>query len=300
MFDYEQKSAGSVTPAVEDPFVFSASALSPTNKPLTDVRLQGPGGISVPLTNIPFGRISYFAMESYASQTTLDTARPNGTYTFSLTRSDGSKPTVPVVLPDNRYPPTPEIVNFAATQAVDANADFVLQWNGFTGAGANDTVSVVIAPELGMPVFTAPDPCVPRPLPNTATSVTIPKGTFQAASTYKAMLTYMRFVVSDTNSVPEMYVMAAFQKQLNFAIRTAGGTTPPTPPKFTSYTMLPNGHFELKLSGQAGRSYVIESSPDLRTWTPGPSLTAPADGVITYEDASSSSAKQMFYRAKAN
>jgi subtilisin family serine protease len=55
--------------------------------------------------------------------------------------------------------------------------------------------------------------------------------------------------------------------------------------------------FQLHVSTGANRSCVIESSPDLATWTPIFTNTTAADGTFDFVDANSGNASQKFYRA---
>jgi subtilisin family serine protease len=57
--------------------------------------------------------------------------------------------------------------------------------------------------------------------------------------------------------------------------------------------------FELRVSTGANRNCVIESSPDLVTWTPIYTNTTAADGTFDFVDANSASAIHRFYRAVA-
>src|SRR5258708_24805992 len=55
-----------------------------------------------------------------------------------------------------------------------------------------------------------------------------------------------------------------------------------------------NGLVQLRLTGEAGASYVIESSPDLLSWTP---VLTNSDPAITRMIAVGAPARQSFYRA---
>lgn len=295
---YVQTSAASPTPDPTSPATFLSSATSPTNNLITSARLQvpGAGGPLLTLTNfLGLGR-SFMTMEEYASQTALDAARPNNTYNLQLTRTTGGPVSANVSLVGS-YPPTPQILNYAAAQAIDPGANFVLQWNGFTNATANDSVGFSIVHPTTFWVWTAPDPCVPRPLANTATSVTIPAGTLQPGTTYAGSLAYTRFTDSSSNAIPDMILLAMLQKEVNFTLKTTGNSSGEGP-RFISWQLLSNGNLEFKLQGTPGKSYQIEFSDDLVAWAETVTLLAPLGGVITHEISPETYGSPGFFRAR--
>ena len=87
------------------------------------------------------------------------------------------------------FPTTPQISNFAPAQSIDPAQDFVVNWNSFTGAGANDFVQLIINDEFGQTVFSTGFPGDPTALPGTARSVTIPADTLAEGDSYNAVLT---------------------------------------------------------------------------------------------------------------
>ena len=292
---YVQTSAASPTPDPTSPATFLGSATSPTNNLITSAKLQVPGGPLLTLTNfLGLGR-SFVTIEEYASQTALDTARPNATYNLQLTRTTGGPVSADISLAGS-WPPTPQILNYAAAQAVDPSADFVVQWNGFAGATANDSVGFSIVHPTTFWIWTAPDPCVPRALANTATSVTIPAGTLQPGTTYAGSLAYTRFTYSSSNAIPDMVLLAMLQKEVNFTLKTTGSSG--GGPRFINWRRLANGNLELKLQGTPGKFYMIEVSENLVGWTNTVPLLAPLDGVITHEISPGTYGSPAFFRAR--
>lgn len=290
---YVQTSAAAPVPDPEGPATFLGMTTSPTNNPVTAARLQVPGGPLLTLTNF-FGR-AFLTMEEYASQGALDTARPAGNYTLQLTRVSGS-PSASVNLSAS-YPPTPQIQNYAACQAVDAAANFTVQWNGFTGATANDSIgfSITDTNPLSSWQWNAPDPCVPRDLANTATSITIPANTLQPGKTYEASLTYARLTDSKTNAIADLTLAAWLYKTVDFTIRTTGSGGGAA--RFTGWRVLPGGNLELKLQGPVGKSYWIEfAETPTGGWLPAGLQTIPAGGVVTFQMTTGSS--PLFFRAR--
>jgi hypothetical protein len=199
----------------------------------------------------------------------------------------------------SEWPPTPQILNLPALEAADANADVVVNWNGFTGAGANDSISFSIQ-HGGKLIFLAPDPCVPRELDKRATSIVVPKGTLAAGQVYDAQLNYSHFGMTDTNTIPDIPAFTMFFKEVSFKIITGGGT-PGTQPRITSVILLPDGHLQLTIQGDPGKSYTLEATPALMnpSWVGTGTMTLPASGQLVY-DAGFATGAERYFRLKAN
>lgn len=291
---FVQTSAAAPVPDPERPATFLGSTTSPTNNPVTAAKLQVPGGPLLTLTNM-FGR-AFLDMEEYASQSALDTARPAGNYTLQFTRASGS-PSASVNLTSS-YPPTPEIQNYAACQAVDPTANFTIQWNGFSGATANDSIGIsIVDPDpMNFWSWSAPDPCVPRDLPRTATSVTLAANTFKPGKSYEATLTYSRMTDGKTNAIADMTLAAWLIKSVDFTIKTTGGGGGGGA-RFIGYTRLPGGVLEVNLQGTVGDRFAIEASDNLLGgWITISTQTIPVGGVATFQVTMG--AKPGFLRAR--
>jgi hypothetical protein len=65
-------------------------------------------------------------------------------------------------------------------------------------------------------------------------------------------------------------------------------------PHFQSVQLAPDGTLELQFTGQPGRRYVLQTSPDLRVWLPIRTNAAPA-GIVVVTDRPTG--RQLFYRA---
>jgi len=68
------------------------------------------------------------------------------------------------------------------------------------------------------------------------------------------------------------------------------------PPQLSSVGFLSNGHFQMRLSGVAGRTHMVEASSDLEVWTPIATNNVSTDTFIVV-DPQSSNFPQRFYRA---
>lgn len=291
---FVQSGNAAPTPDLESPAIAGLILSSPTNNPVTSAVVQYPGGLDRTLTNI-FGRM-FGGSDWFPTQAAMDSAMPAGAYVLKLTRTDGSKPAATVNFPANPYPPTPQILNLVEAQAIDAAADFQIRWNGFPNAAQNDSIVLTIVKTPFS--FVVPDLCANRPLTNTATSYVIPKGTLAAATTFDATLTYSRWIATDTNSVSDMMLYADAHTEVHFTIKTTGGATQPTQPKFTGFRFLANGHFQIDLAGEAGRTYALETCGNLAGWTQIKTVVAGADGKGVFEDDRVPLPVNSFYRAK--
>lgn len=288
---YDQKSDAEPVLAAETPALFNAIVSSPDTNAVTAAVLKTPTGSSSTLSNL-FGP-TFMIFGEFQTQTALDDAWPGGTYTAEITRTTGPKVTVPVSFPA-AYPPTPHIVNYPEAQAVDPAQPFVLKWNGIPGATTNDFISLSI--HDGQFSWHAPEPCIPRPLPPSATSIEIPAGTLARDTTYTCELMFVRGGVANL-AVKDFPAFASLSKQVNFPLKTSSGTV--APPTFTKYMMLADGQFELTLKGDAGRTYLIERTSALgTTWTTAATKQAGADGLVVYKDPRVGDPPRMFYRAK--
>ena len=179
---------------------------------------------------------------------------------------------------------------------------FRSRWNAFTGAGANDYISlIVIDTSAGDVVFQAPDLCVPRELPVTATSIVLPANTLQNNRTYDATLTFSRMFYFSTNAVPEMAGSGHISRQTTFTIKTGTGGTAGAA-TFTGCRMLPNGNPEMTLTGTPLRVYTIQRTSAVGTpvWTPVGAVTMNAGGTGVFEDTQAGKSLPLFYRAVAN
>lgn len=291
--DYVQRSAA---PPVIDPdsgAMFGAMASGTATRPLASASLQYPTGKTVPLTNL-FGSTFFLPdLESYPTQEAMDAQYPNGIYVMNAAYLTGGMATMPLNLPPNGYPPIPQINNFDQTQNIAPAADFTVLFNGLLAPALNDSISFTISDLTGL-VFSTPNPCIPRYLPNTATSVTIPANTLSAGKVYTAHLHYFKVGTLNSNTVPGMVGSSGFSKSTTFQIKTAGGTQP-TAPRFTGYQRLPDGSFMMQVTGQKGVMYQLQYTTDFLSWKNLAKQPQILD-VMQFIDAAPAADAYRFYR----
>ena len=289
MVSYVQTGTADPVEDEESPATFAATVSSPTNNPVTAASVKIPDGSTLSLTSL-FGM--FFLAEEYTNQVSLDAARPAGNYTLQLTQTTGGQRSAVLTITANDWPTTPHILNLPALQSVNATNDFVVQWNGLVSPQPNDFITISIGPD-----FYAPDPCVPRPLPNTATQIVVPAGTLAPGQTYDATLSFYTTADSDTNSIPNIYCGASLAKILNFKVQTAaGGSTQPKSPTLATPTV--NGNtLQIQITGAAAnQSLQVQGSGTLLpgSWTTIETLQADAGGSAAYTGSPTST--PQYYR----
>jgi hypothetical protein len=271
---------------------FYAILNSPTNNPVTRAVLEIPGGSSLELTNF-FGSM-FFNADEYASQAQLDASRPPGNYKLNVDRLVVGSQSLTLVHQASDWPPTPQILNLPALQSANASADVVVQWNGFTGAGAGDNISFTL--NLGNElIYSAPDPCIPIVLEKTATSITLPKGLLVAGQSYDASLRYSYFTY-DTNSIPDIIAFAAVTKEVNFTIVTSGGVTAKSPT--IGSPSLTGNQLQFQVTGASpGQSLQLQESATMQSgsWTTIQTVPADTSGAATFT-VQATSIGSRFYR----
>lgn len=289
MLSYEQTGSSAPVLAQETPAFFSASVNSPTNNPVTQATLTLPNGSSRTLSNF-FGR-SFLLFAEFNSQEAMDAAFPSGTYTVKLDRVNGSS-TASVQL-GSSYPPTPQLSDFSIVQNFNATADQNFQWFPFTGVGANDHLSFTVHDKSGH-YFSAPDPCVPRQLANTATSIVVPKGSLTAPDPIEGDLTFQRVSSYDTNTVPGIIIYSSLSKETSFKQATPNSGEL----RLENFVHMPDGSAHFQVKANAGISVIVEGSSDLKNWTT-VSAGAAAGGTLDVNDLQAAGQSRRFYRAKS-
>ncbi len=296
---YQQTSTADPVPVAESPFAFSVLANGPQAGPAaTAGSLTLPNNTSQTLQAL-FGFLTF--SDTPATDAALDAAYPAGNYTLRFTQTGQPERVIPMTMPAASVP-VPKIANFAAAQAVNAAQGFTLSWNAFTGAGASDYLSLTITDGLGNLLFQAPNPCVPRELPVTATSIVIPANTLETNKSYSAMLAFGRTFYSSTNAVPEMAGFGGVSRSTEFTINTGTGGGAADPARFTGYRLLPNGNPQMNLTGTAAHAYTIQRTSSLVTpaWSNAGTVTMDGAGAAVFEDTAAGKTFPLFYRAVAN
>ena len=247
-----------------------------------------------PLTGLQMG--SYLA-EVTNSLAAFETAFPAGTYQLGVFTASGNH-VANVPLTDT-LPPVPHVANFGAIRAVPPNADFTLSWDPIPNANTNDYfINLLVFDSAKQLVFQAPDACVPRALPATASSIVIPQGTLAGGKTYDVSLSFFHTSATNISLIPgDKPGIAGNSRATRFSlVTTTGGTT--TGPTIDSVRKSNGTNVQMQVSFAAGRTLTIATSSDLKTWTPAfttNAATSPVSLVIPI-----GTAKWQFYRVGQN
>lgn len=295
---YQQTSTADPVPDGESPFMFGVFLTSPQAGPaLTAGTLTLPDNSTKTLEAI-FSFLSY--SDTPATEAALNAAYPPGNYTLRFTQSGQAERVITMTMPAVTIP-VPKIANFNEAQTVNAAQDFTLRWNAFTGAGAADYLSVMVTDTNGNVMFQAPNLCIPRELPVTATSTVIPANALQTDKTYRGTLTFGRMFYSSTNAVPEMGGFGGYARFTEFTVKTGTGGAAGQA-RFTGYRLLPNGNPQMDLTGTPGASYTIQRTGNVGSanWTSAGTATMNGGGQAVFEDTQAGKVFPLFYRAVGN
>ncbi|MCC6231367.1 MAG: hypothetical protein IT580_01920 [Verrucomicrobiales bacterium] len=280
--------------------IVQAAALGPNP---VSASLTAPNGTVTPLTSFVPQTLQHGVIA--ATEEEFEAAAPAGTYTMRFVMGTQPEASVPMTVPALN-PPVPRITNFDAAQAIRADADFTLAWNPFTGASATDYISITLIDDRGRVRFTAPDPCVPRELLSTATSVVIPAKTLATNSVLSGTIVFNRSFYSSTNAVPNMGGYGSVTRSTQFVLRTqggGGGGTTPTPARLTHPQRLSNGHPQFIVEGAPGSRHAVQRTTGLGStatpWLSVQTVTLDAAGSATFEDAAADLSRPAYYRAQA-
>jgi hypothetical protein len=236
---YAQTNAG--TPVLKSyPYIFEAAVRAAT--PLTGTALTD-ATWSEPPFPVPPGAWQFIPppsarsalwswIERSTSQSTVDSAHPDGDYYIKLNTVHDGLRTNRVVLSGSTYPPAPQIANYAAAQNIDPSSDFTLQWNPIAGGRETDLITFTVlnsTNRTGIVFQTPTSPDAPSALDGTQTSVTLPTGTLLAGRVYVARLRYQRIVNVDRTSYPGELGYAAYFASTDFYLATVSADSNTAP-----------------------------------------------------------------------
>jgi hypothetical protein len=297
---YVQTNANAPVLDGDDAAWFMAIVTSPTNNPVVEATLKLPGGSTLILSNPVVLMPRYFSYNaSFSTPAAMDAAFPAGTYTFTVKRTDNATQSASLAVPAGSEPPVPHLANFPELLSFNAGQDFTFRWDPFAGVTSQDMLYIMVSDRNTN--FHAPDPCIPRELANTATSILLPKNTLSANTNNSGALMFMRFLAHNTNAIPDILGSASYTKMTGFDFINQGeNPEQPSAPQFEpgGVSVSPDGTVELDLSGDPGSTFEIEFSTDLKSWTWIHTETA-TNGTLRYTHSPPPTATAGFYRAKA-
>jgi hypothetical protein len=195
-----RQDAGPPVPDPGDEFIFEAEVEASATNAILSASLTTPPGVTIPMTPNNAGDEFEFS-DTAPNEAAFNAEYPPGDYRFNIV---GRRGPLSVVLnvPDAPYPPAP---NIHVRSLADPQADqpLTITWDPWPGATTNDFIQVRIQDdETGTNVFETPNRGDPGALDGTATSVTIPPGTFQTGREYEGRVTFERIVRHDEETLP--------------------------------------------------------------------------------------------------
>jgi len=290
LLSHRQIAPDQVVPAADNPAFLGVTLQSPLAGPAV-----AEGTLTLPDTTVrdlthEFQFVTLAAPE--ATEADLDRAFPPGDYILRFTQTGLPEWIVPLKMP-TAPSRVPRIVNFDAAQNLDATNEFTLEWEPFTAQGPAPFLQLIITDPLGNLVYLAPNPCVPRNLDPSATSVTIPSHSFRPGVAYEGALVFGSVFFEATGTIPQMTGRGLVQRTTTFPLRTRGPVT------LSGFRILPNGNPEFQVAGPAGSTYQIQrgESLDDAEWDPLSPVTLDASGNAVFEDSDGALQPPAFYRA---
>jgi len=217
---YVQSSAAA--PTVDPDFSYSFGALTSlaSNRTATAVTLTLPSGSISNLNQNFVQPEDYFLFAIYTNLPAFDSTFSSGNYVFNV-QSASSNQIVPLNFPASlQQPAAPRVSNHAAAQNVNPAQPFALTWDAFPGGSAADYIAVHIGD-----VFSSTNLGESGALKGTATSVSIPAGTFQPNSEYEGTVGFYRYVSTTNGTSYSTSVYRATVTQ--FVLKTASTVTSP-------------------------------------------------------------------------
>ncbi len=289
---YHQDSSAAPTLDTNAPYGFLASTVLASNVVATAVSVTLPTSVVEQLSQNPVRSEDYFFYDFSSNLTTFNATYPAGDYAFQVTATPQNQQTTATLPATTDQPNAPHVTNWSAVQAVTPSQPFVLTWDPFVGATTKDFISVEASGNAGQVFFTGGvgDTNV---LKGTATSVTIPAGTFQASSSYDLTVGFYRWT-GHTNGTIAAFGFRATATDLGLVTSSGGTAVQPV----ISQPVFAGNAFSFNATASAGQTLILESSPDLTpgSWTT--AFTTNSPGTAVHITAPVSSAPKQFYRLR--
>jgi hypothetical protein len=194
-------------------------------------------------------------VETYASQSALDTVYTNGNYTFSMATLNNGFQSPVLTMPAAAYPAAPRVSNFASAQAINPANSFTLQWTNPPDATTNDAIWVWIVDARNNMVFQTPFPPTNRTtcLRGTATSTVVPPNALIPGNTYTGVIGFYRPTRVNLTSYPGAMGVTLTAVHTAFSVVAS----PSTLPILTQPEKISPTQFRFLLSGATGQNYTV-------------------------------------------
>jgi hypothetical protein len=290
---YDQYSNGPAVLDTNTPYLFLAEITLASNRTALSNTVTLPtSGVSNMSPN-PLAPEEYFLFASDTNQTTFDSTFPNGDYTFKVYASTSNQE-VTVDLPSSlAQPSAPQISNFAATQSVNPNQPFTLEWDAFPGGTSKDAIFVSIGD-----AYITGEASTSNAIPGTATSIQIPAGTLQSNSSYASSVGFYHLII--VSNLPTYVTVALRETVDQFTLLTTSGSAATGPVVLTNASW--SGHtLTFNVSSSSNQTVTIQYNTSLglasSTWKT-LLTTNSATGVFHVTDSVNTGKSSVFYRAQ--
>ena len=163
--------------------------------------------------------------QQYNASFPMNTAYPNGQYTFTIKGSADGNHTNNYTLNADFYPLPPHVSNFAAAQQIDITKDFSLQWDA-TGQKDTDLLQVELFDSGGQKLFeTGNYPGAANAVKGNATSIVLSHTLFAEGRAYRVRLTSWSIMQRDTASYPGAYGFVGYITSTDIPIQAKFNVT---------------------------------------------------------------------------
>lgn len=300
---FVQTNDSAAVPLASSGFAFNAFVIATGFGAVTNATVKPSNATPLrPLAPLADG-LGWLLDVRFDSSAALDAAYPNGTlfspvsYALAMgTANDGLRSVslgFTVFGFFAGYPPTAQVSNVVAAQAIDTTRDFTLGWSA-AGAQAIDLVQVLIVDGASNVVYGSPAPFAPGALSSTSTSFVIPAGRLPAGTDLIGHVTLARPVtIPNTNAYPGAVGISAAARDTQFPIVTRPA---PEPPRLQLLTEV-GGGVRLRFPVETNRLYRLQRSLDLLSWSD-VVTTNSTGGTVDVDESGTGSAARGFYRVR--
>ena len=190
-------------------------------------------GTASPRDYTAVGTGDFSILDTFATQSAMDSAYQNGNFTVSINTSAGTFSRAIFLFPFS-YPTTPLLTVPASdwqsgALVLDPTVDYTFTWNAFANAQAADVIELVIR-DSGVTL---------DPFPATQTSFTLPAGSLQPGTTYTCDLAFVRVAGATAADADIGPGFATLVKDTGFTIGAVGPTPTPSPTPTATPTPTP-------------------------------------------------------------
>ena len=301
--DYVQSSTNAPVLQANWPAYSFSAIVQPTglfSNQVVSASVESPSGLeqlTPPVANTDQPFASYFGA---LTQNSLDASYPTGVYVLRInTAHDGNKVlslnltnVSATAFPTN----APRVANFNQAQTIDTFTNFVMTWDAFAGGTTNDFISISIADTNGVVVFrsaTFGTEAGLTLLNGTNTSILIASNKLAWGQAYSGYIYFEKDPVIQTTDYPGARGLIGFAKATSFPLQTR----PVVVPTLTTLSAT-NNRFVLRLSGDPGKSYIIQASTNLSSGSWTPVVTNVANGgSFDYTNVNMGNFNSRFFRA---